>query len=170
MSIKWIGAALILSACGWVGFSAAASYLREATCLQQLIRGLDFMGCELQYRLTPLPQLAQMASQAVKGPVAGVFREFSCELRRQVSADVSACMHSAVGRTQRLPPQTAALLRRLGNTLGCFDLEGQMQGLAAVREECAKALAQCQANKSDRVRGYRTLGICAGAAVAILFL
>ena len=62
------------------------------------------------------------------------------------------------------------LLRQLGKTLGRFDLEGQLQGLQAVCAACLEARDSLQKDRDTRLRSYRTLGLCAGAALAILFL
>ena len=55
MSFKWIGALMVVAGCGGVGFTMAAAYIREEWALRSLIGALDYMTCELQYRLTPLP-------------------------------------------------------------------------------------------------------------------
>ena len=63
MSIKWIGAILVIVGCGGVGFSMAAAYRRQETALRELMGTLDFMSWELQFRLTPLPELCRRAGK-----------------------------------------------------------------------------------------------------------
>ena len=58
----------------------------------------------------------------------------------------------------------------LGTSLGRFDLTGQLNGLEQVRSHCRRELEALAGNRDQRVRGYQTLGICAGAALAILFV
>jgi hypothetical protein len=62
------------------------------------------------------------------------------------------------------------VLRELGQSLGRFDLNGQLLGIAAVRNTCRSKLQQFEKNKEVRLRSYQTLGLCAGAALAILFI
>ena len=59
MILKWIGVALVVAGCGSVGFKISANHRKEEKALRQLIGILDYMECELQYRLTPLPELWQ---------------------------------------------------------------------------------------------------------------
>ena len=73
MDYKWIGALLIIAGCGSFGFSMAAGHIREEKQLRQLSWLLDFMSCELQYRLTPLPELCLQASQEAAGELGRVF-------------------------------------------------------------------------------------------------
>ena len=61
-------------------------------------------------------------------------------------------------------------MRQLGRCLGRFDLEGQLEGLEAVRRQCSHDLKELEALGPDRLKNYRTLAVCAGVALAILFL
>ena len=63
-----------------------------------------------------------------------------------------------------------SLLSQLGKSLGQLDLAGQLRGLAAAQEACRKELERVEAEKAGRLRCYRALGLCAGAALAILLL
>ena len=63
MSYRWFGAALVIAGCGGFGFSIASGYKREEGILRQLLRVLNYMEWELQYRLTPLPELCRQAGK-----------------------------------------------------------------------------------------------------------
>lgn len=169
MSYKWVGAILIIAACGAVGFGMAANSRREERALRQLIGAMEFMTCELQFRLTPLPELCRMAASESTGSIAMVLKRLTEELNAQVMPDVEGCVRAALenaGLTQRV--RDAFML--LGSTLGRFDLDGQLQGLEAVRSFCRRELDQLSNGRDARLRSYQTLGICAGAALAILFV
>ena len=170
MSYKWIGAIMIIVSCGGFGFSVAAMQLREEKSLRQLIAALDFMECELQYRLTPLPDLCRQTSGEARGGIREVFRILAEELEAQISPDVERCMDAALSQNQNLPVHTRQAFQLLGQSLGRFDLPGQLKGLETVRTLCRSRLEILTTNKEPRLRSYQTLGICAGAALAILFL
>lgn len=170
MSYKWFGAVLILLGCGGFGFSMAAAHRREEGELRQLIRVLNFMECELQYRLTPLPELCRQAGNDVKGTVREVFLNMARELDWQASPDAVSCMRAALRRSHELPRQTREILLQLGQTLGRFDLPGQLQGLEEARAACRMQLEELGKNRESRLRSYQTLGLCVGAALVILFL
>lgn len=170
MGLKWFGAILIVVGCGGFGFSMAASHKREEGTLRQLIRVLNFMECELQYRLTPLPELCRQAGKDTKGSLKEVLLNLARELEWQASADVSGCMRAALKRSHELPRHTRDIFMQLGHTLGRFDLPGQLKGLEEVRAVCRCEMEEMGKNRDSRLRGYQTLGLCAGAALAILFL
>lgn len=170
MSWKWIGAVLIVVSCGGFGMVLARSQRREEWALRELLRGLDLMECELQYRLTPLPELCRQAAQMCRGSVGKLFDHLARELGQQIAPDVASCMDAALISVPDLPTGASGQLRRLGRTLGRFDLNGQIQGLEAARASCRQALTGLTDNAPARHRTYRTLGFCAGAALAILLL
>lgn len=170
MNYKWIGAVLVMLSCGGFGFSMAAAHKKSERMLRQLIAALNFMECELQYRLTPLPELCRQAGKEGKAAVREVFMYLAAELEQQISPDVSSCMSAALANVQEIPRNIRNLFRELGHSLGHFDLPGQIKGLESVRINCRRELEELEKNRDVRLRSYQTLGLCAGAALAILFI
>ena len=170
MIMKVIGALMILGVSGWVGFRIAAEQRREESIQQQLIAALDYMQCELQYRRTALPELCRKAAAETTGKLREVFLNLSHELEDQISPDVQLCMHAALVRCKSLPTTVISCLQLLGQTLGRFDLDGQLLGFEAVRQTCRLKLDALRCNRDVRLRSYQTLGLCAGAALVILFI
>lgn len=168
MNMKYTGALLVILGCGGFGFSMAAAYRQEEKLLRQLRDILQYLYCELQFHLTPLPDLCRQAGKQ-GGRVARVFSLLARELEQNTSPDVSACLHAAVTAAD-LPHRLQELLLNLGQTLGCFDLEGQLQGLENLRSCCIRELEELASGREDRLRSYQTLGLCAGAALVILFV
>lgn len=170
MYCKLLGIVFIITACGGFGFKAASAHMREERILRQLTGILDFMECELQYRRTPLPQLCRQAAIEASGSLREFLISLTQELEDQLLPDVRGCMDTALNKHPELPNLTTGALELLGQSLGRFDIQGQMVGLEAVRQECRRNLEQLNQNKQARLRGYQTLGLCAGAALAILLL
>ena len=167
---KFLGAALIICSCGAFGYGISASNRRSEASLRQLIAALDYMQCELQYRLTPLPDLCMNAGREQKGSLGHFFRRLALELENQISPDVSSCVQAALIQTDQLPKLTRKALEILGASLGRFDMEGQLLGLEQVRQFCREEVDNLAENREVRLRSYQTLGLCAGAALAILFV
>ena len=170
MTLKFFGAILVIIGCGGLGFLIAATHRREVKTLRRLISALDYMECELQYRMTSLPELCRQTAAMLDGTLKTVFATLATELDNQISPNVTLCMQAVLHNNGQLPKLTADALRKLGNTLGHFDLEGQLKGLDSVRTESRQILDNYSENQDIRLRSYQTLGICAGAAIAILFI
>lgn len=170
MSYRWIGVILVLAGCGGFGFSMAADYRRQERILNRLLAALRYMKWELQYRLTPLPELCRLAGKHAGGEVGKVLRKTAEELEKQISPDVSSCMQNVLSESCELPRAIRLLLRELGRSLGRFDLPGQLDGLQGLEKACKEALEGMERGRAQRIRSYETLGLCAGAALVILFI
>ena len=168
--MRWIGAVLVLICGGYVGFSMAISHKKEERIFRQLISAINYMECELQYRLTPLPQLLGQAARETGGVVREVLEALALELNDQISPQVSCCMDVALKKKSDISKYCLEAFRLLGKSLGKFDLEGQLKELGYVRDLCKDRLNELESGRDVRLRSYQTLGLCAGAALAILLL
>lgn len=169
MNTKWIGAILVIGGCGWTGFSAAVAYRREERCMEGLLRIVRYMKWELQYHLTPLPELCRQAGKEVGGVLGEILNRMAGLLDAGTFPEPRSCMRRAIRDSREIPPQCRELLLRLGSELGRFDLAGQLESLTALEETCREARQALAQGRGERLRSYRTLGLCAGAALAILF-
>lgn len=168
--LKMIGAVLIVASCGFVGFGISRNHKQTIFELEQMLVALDYMQMELQYQKTPLPALCRRTAEHISGKISRVLLSFAQELDKQVSPDPAICMEATLERYCENWVEMKPLLIHLGKVLGKFDLEGQKKGIAAVHSEAKVKFDTLSINKDSRVRGYQTLGLCAGAAVAILLL
>ena len=170
MNYKWIGAVLIICGCGLVGFSMSAAFRREERELRNLLAALDYMAWQLQYRATALPELCLQVASEQGGCIGRLFTNLAQELAAQVSPDVRSCLAAAAATAGNLPVRIEKAICILGSSLGRFDLESQLQGFEAVRTFCRTELETMSAGRDARLRSYQTLGLCAGAALAILLV
>ena len=80
--IRMIGAGLIVAGSGAFGFAMAAAHRREERQLAVLLKSLEYMSCELNYRQTPLPGLCRDAAIRSTGDARRAFRDGAPERRR----------------------------------------------------------------------------------------
>lgn len=170
MTLKLIGAALILLSCSGFGFYVAASHKKEVVCLKKLTAIIEFMEWELECRLTPLPQLCQHVAEKTKCSFSGVFGYLAQELTCQIAPDVATCMRSVLAAQKDIPKFTYRYLEMLGDSLGEYNIDGQLKSLVSLRLCIGKKLDELTENQKQRLHCYQTLGVCAGAALAILFI
>lgn len=167
--LRLMGAGCIVAGSGAFGFSMAAASRREERELKELLGALEFLSCELSYRLTPLPSLCRGAAEGRSGAVGTFFLELAKELEKQTEPDVQGCVRGVLSGMS-LTGSTGRLLRELGQSLGRFDLPGQLRGLEMSIRETELALRTIREGAPERRRSWQTLGLCVGAALAILFV
>ena len=170
MGYKWIGAVLIVVGCGGFGFCLCAEHRKQESGLRELIAILDYMACELQYHMTPLPELCHTVARESGGILGQLFFALSVQLEQSTNTDVASAMESALAKAGYLPDKTRDNLLLLGRSMGRFDLTGQLSSLEAVRGSCRKDLETYSSGREVRLRNYQTLGLCAGAALAIILI
>ena len=158
----------MIGGCGGFGFALAAAARKECRMLKMLIRAIQEMQWELKYRMTELPELCRLAGDTGSGVIRDIFHTMADRMDRREVLDVSAAFLSEVnGRT--LPKHVRKALRLLSGNLGRYDLEGQLQGLESVRQQCREDLKALESDRAERMRSYQTLAVCAGVSLAILF-
>lgn len=167
MEPRILGVSLVIVGCSTFGFKLATDLHRQIKLLRELIDILNYMECDLNYRLTPLPELCRVSVKESK-LLKETFRHFADEMDSQISTDTSSCMKAAIAKSADLSDSIELLLMELGCSLGNFDLDGQLRGIDAIRQKCVKQLQELEKDKDVRIRNYRTLGICLGATLAIL--
>lgn len=170
MIVKLFGAVCVILGCGGFGFMIAANARREISALRQLIGVLDFIECELNYRMTPLAQLCRLSAAISNGCIKRLLLHLAGELEQQKAHSVDKCIIAAIQHSPDLPPITAQRVVELGKSLGRFDLNGQIKCIRVLNSENTRVLDELTADHTTRIRSYKTLGLCAGAALAILFI
>jgi stage III sporulation protein AB len=170
MTYKWIGAIFVVAGCSGFGFRMASVYRKQERFLRQMLLLLEDMTCQLQYKLLPLPELCRVVARRIDGPLRSVMRKFAEEMEQQVAPDAASCMAAALVSVDSLNGKQRLLCSELGHCLGVYDLPGQLKGLELVRKNCERVLKNMECNRELRIRNYQTLGICAGIALAILFI
>lgn len=167
---KWIGASLIIAGCGGTGISIAVRMYQEEHSLKQFSDVLSFMENELQFRLTPLPELCHLAAKTTGGKIGETMEALSRELSRRTLPDPDSCMTAVLNNEKRYSRGMRMLFHQLAKGLGRFDLNGQIQALHCVRDRCQEELIRARTRSKESAKSYQTLGICAGGALVILFI
>ena len=170
MGYKWIGAVLVVAGCGGFGFTLAVETQRQVRLLRQLLQSLELMENEIRCRLTPLPQLCELAARGRDPALRRFFLSLGRELKQGKASQAEGCVRAVLDRQRELPVPVKGILRLMGASLGRFDLSGQLKGLLAAQNACRRELGELERNKELRLRSYRTLGLCAGAALAVLLI
>ena len=168
--IKWIGALLIIAGCAGIGFSMAMNCRRELKALEDLSCALSHIASELEFRQAPLPDIFLKIGQIGDGCVYSLFSVLGEALNRQVAPDAGCCLDVVLRNGQQIPTMTACILKEFGIGLGQYDVGGQLRQISVVKDRCDREMDLLSNQKEERIRRYQTLGICTGAAIAILLL
>ena len=125
--IRLIGAVLLSGGAATLGFSAVKRLEQRVNVLNQLVAGLSVIRRELEWRLTPLPELLSRASGDTTDRVSDFFRLCSVGAMHLNGRSFQTVWKQGLeGAGLRLDPEDMAVVERLGGVLGRFD--GGRQG------------------------------------------
>ena len=167
MVIRMVGAALTLLS----GVLYAANITKEHRAkerdLEEFMLILEHFSWELQTNLSPLAVCCLAAARCGRGKIGALFADLAERLEYGAEASAAECM-AQVRHNYNISFSIAARLDQLGDTLGRYDLSGQIAGIKAIGELCRRDLRALAAERTKTVKTCQTLGLCTGAAVAIL--
>lgn len=167
---RWIGAAMIIGAAGWVGWSESAVLRRRTLLLRELAASLERMERELTFRLTPLPELLSRLGREVSEPLS----DFYLSCARHAEEPETAFWCSWKKEAEKLSPDldqpAVESLCRLGQGLGRYDGEGESRLLKVTAAELREHLSRAEAESARLGKLYRTLGLTVGAFLILVLI
>ena len=170
MMVRILGSCLIITSCGSFGWMITRALQNDIFALKNFISAIEYMECELRYRMTPLPKLCLEASAATNGVTSRLFHDLCVELESCAVSKVLGCMEEVLRKNPDVSEMMSRLWLNLGKTMGLFDLEGQAHMLASLRREAEGLLRTCEEGHLMKSRSYKTIALCAGAAIVVLLL
>ena len=156
--MRWLGALLLVGACGGMGLAKTGSLRRRIALLDSLCENLRHLQTELLQRNPPLPEILEQLGQPALAE----------NVRRGMTMEQAA--RASLQRLEGELPKTAQTLEQLCCSLGRYDSSTQAQA-------CAHALQQLQEQRealsrelAEKGNLYRTVPLAFGlmAALAVL--
>ena len=169
--IRLIGAALLTGGGAALGFGAVRHLEQRVQDLDQLYVGLAVIKRELNWRMTPMPELLARAAKETKDRVSDFYRLCSVGAGHLNGRPFYRIWQQGLTSVQlRIEPEDRAVVEQLGGVLGRYDGENQRTALdeALTRLEEQRKCAVEQRSRLGKV--YGTLGLTAGAFLVILLI
>ena len=169
--IRWLGFLLIVCGTSAIGIQMAGGVHRAVRFFQDMQTALDRMSREISYHLTPLAQLTQTVAQDLTEPVNALISAFGSRLLSAPEEPMQMHMLEAMKSCGAAVPQEARrILMTLSGSLGRQDVSAQVSALETASREIEAVRKDYENRQKTQCRSYETLGVCAGLAVAILFI
>ena len=169
VTMKLIGALMIVLAGAWSGASPVLRLRRRQRVLESLVAAMVLLRAELCSSLTPLPALFEKLAERTEGAVSDFFRRMARDMQSEPLASPLQLMRRHLPVLGQEPRENAVMLE-LGNALGCYDLESQLRMVDAAQTRLEQAAAYCNKRILGEGRSWGTLGICTGLALAIVLV
>ncbi len=170
--LKCLGLLLVVGSASAVGFGFAGSVHRQLEQMRQMLTAIAYIKAEISYRMTPLEEIFTALASDISGAVGAFFAACAKRMQKERTSGMQDVFCLAMRDVQalRLPREAHGALVSLALVLGKFDVEGQCRALDLAAERMEKTIHELEENRHERCRSYRTIGICAGFAAAVILL
>lgn len=169
--MKLLGAILLMGGAAALGLSATARLERRVETVRALLGALERMTRELSFRLTPIPEMLCELSQSVRGSAGAFFSRCYTGLGELGEESLSAIWEKAMEASPMdLRKEEEQVLRDVGQVLGRYDEDAQIQALALASARMTEGLKRAEEERSRLGRVYTALGVTAGAFLTLLLL
>lgn len=155
-----------------MGLGLARTVRRQQAQTLAFIDAVLRIRHELQYRLTPLPEIFAALGGSRNREIAEFFSRLAALLSSAQTCTVGYACRQALRRTEVLciPAGVRTALMSLFDTLGKYDLDGNLQALDLALGRLREEARQLQGSAAARCKTYVTLGVCTGLAVAVILI
>lgn len=167
--LKVIGAALVMAGTVGLGWRGVERLGERVEALRGLQGAVAYLEEELAFRFTPLPQLLEQLSQNRQGAVGAFFGNVRKKMERG-DIPLRQGWRQAVEETlPMLKDEEQKTVAELGEVLGQYDAQTQVQTLKLTGERLAGSYMTAQEERSRLGKVYLALGV-AGGLVTVLAL
>ena len=166
--MKLAGVIFILASAWSVGCRFSSSMKLRCELVKRLMDALQILRNELSFLGTPLSDAFRAVAGSSVGPWGQVFGDMAArmEMERWLTPETAA--EKALVLVNDEP--VVHIMMNLAGKLGSYDLEAQLCGIDYAVDAAKSLLCELEEEKKLRSKTYKTLSICAGAAIAILLI
>lgn len=170
MIIKIIGAAILISATSFIGFSLAAECSKRPRALRELQSMLQMLENEISYLSNLLSEACNRIYEGTNFATAILFKETAKYLDVDDFTADSAWERAVEENYTKLSlnSEDKTILLTFGKMLGNSDLEGQLNNIKLISSQLKVQETKAEEMKKKNEKMYRSLGVLSGLAIAII--
>ena len=168
--IKLLGATLLAAGCAWIGFRTSWELRARGRAMGEVAEGLELLERELELGGAPLPQLVDDLSGRTRGQARLLFQDLRQALDHLDQEGLSQSWPALVDRRRELGERGRACLYPLGELLGRYDSQAQIQAISASRRHLEEERDRDVEESRRQGRVCQALGLTGGAFLVILLI
>ena len=168
--IRLLGATLLAAGCAWIGFRASWEMRARGGAMGEVAEGLELLERELELGGAPLPHLVDDLSGRTRGQARLLFQDLRQALEHLDQEGLSRSWPTLIDRRRELGESGRACLYPLGELLGRYDSQAQIQGISAARRHLEEEREKDAEESRRQGRVCQTLGLTGGAFLVILLI
>lgn len=166
MLFKLIGAVLLIASSFSVGLSMSKSLYRRKQFIKSFIVFIDSLATHIRYNTDDIFRLVSICSDCEELKCFEFFSKPNSESFEKIwSKSVLT-----IPRAYALTKADTDLILQFGAQLGKTDIEGQIKHIKLYRGFFEKQLGEAEEAITKKSKLYKTMGLFAGSAVALMMM
>lgn len=166
--MKLIGVMFVLVSAWSVGHRFSVAMRSRCECVKEAIDALQILRNELAFMGAPLSEAFRAVASSLRSLWGQVFEDMAVQMENDRWLTPATAAKKALASVADEP--IGRIMEDLVGKLGSYDLEAQLRCIDCAADEASALLSDLVEEKKLRSKTYKTLSICAGAAIAILLI
>lgn len=145
-------------------------YSNRLAELEKMKNILNIFKSKIKFTCTPLQDIFEQIYQENKDDIGEIFK---CANQYMNNHNASEAWEKAIEEKKNQTNFTTDdinVLKTLGKMLGNTDVEGQVSQIELTEEFLIKEIKEAEEEKRKNTKLYKTLGVTAGLAVAVILI
>ena len=169
--MKAIGAVLVMAGTMGLGWRGVERLGERVEVLRGLQGSVAYLEEELAFRFTPIPQLLEQLNQNRKGAVGSFFGNVHGKMEERDEATLRQSWRQSVEETfPMLRDEEKKTVAELGEVLGQYDAQTQVQALKLAGERLAGFYLAAREERGSLGKVYLALGVAGGLATVLVLI
>lgn len=173
MTIKIIGAFLVVISCGALGFYFSSELKTRISDLTELKKILTLLRGDIRYTNAPLPEAMQTLSKRHDGTYKQFLENVSNSLLELNGESFAKIWKKGVENNllhTSLTKEDYQLINQLGESIGYLDKNMQINTLDLYTEQIEGTIEELSKSVKEKTHLYNSLGIMGGIFIIIILL
>lgn len=170
---KFIAMLILFSISTYVGFYIGESYRQRSLNLNEFLKAIRLLNTEVVFASTPLPEALFNISEKIDKPLSDMLCNISEKLRSGEALSVydGYCSSYEIYKEQiHFNKSDLNIIEDFFKSLGESGVFGQEKVFTMTMDSLRMNYLEAEKEAKANTKMYRTLGLCTGAILVILFI
>lgn len=170
---KLIAILILFCVSTYIGFYIGETYKQRSLNLNELQKALTMLNTEVIFASTPLPEALFNISEKISKPLSDIFYNISAKLQSGEALSVYDSYSSSYMIYKDVIHFNKAdlnIIEDFFKALGESGVFGQEKVFTITMENLRMNYMEAEKEAKTNIKMYRTLGLCTGAMLAIIFI
>lgn len=171
--LKLLAILMLFSISTYIGFYIGEMYKKRSLNLNEMQKAITMLNTEVVFANTPLPEALSNISEKIDKPLSEMFSSIANKLKQGEVLSVYesySCSYERLKDYIHFNNSDLNIIEDFFKSLGESGLFGQEKMFTMTLENLRMNYLEAEREAKSNIKMYRTLGLCTGTILAIIFI